>query len=561
MHLLFAILISSFVSVILLVPNNPSCYTEVFVNMPAKNSCERLHPQRSGGPCKVCLKEEGWYWHIGQAISPKDLTVSSLRALGCSDDDCICQACQKKYSKKSDVADSQKGAKRALAKECAVEGCTSDHRIHETDLLSFPQEVLIRFGLDFCSSSATPSSIITTLCHKHYCNLYRQSFTKNCSMCGSPQSTLKQFKNVQAAQSFAVAILQKHEMSDTGSFELCNVCYTSVNRYSKGEKYTEANRGNKTYFSSLLQPFRDVTLENSSASDFAFVDTLLYIGDELLNDRVILLQSAYNMYCKKLTPSSYTEADPPTVPLTRSLHSFLCSLRSAVGECIIISSIPNKSRYGTMIRRWGTDLCTALHLILFEQHQNSCEPTQQPETSSVSSSTHSISLSCISRDINNHLTKSAKEIIASDKASSYNLDTVDFYSEVKRLPPVVWNFIVARTLGPSELSSDFFARNFNWQEHLLANTHPSDSVSHSKFLKRFFIACSLLYATNDSCFTHVHMLVGDIVDRFTSSSSLCFDYLSKFGVTVSKSTFLRFQTKISTEEMRNKHITLSSSFL
>ena len=91
-------------------------------------------------------------------------------------------------------------------------------------------------------------------------------------------------------------------------------------------------------------------------------------------------------------------------------------------------------------------------------------------------------------------------------------------------------------------------------------TYPSEAFSKSKLLKRYFIASCLLYATNESCFTHLHMAVSDIVDRFTCSSTLCFDYLSRFGITVSKSTFLRFQTLISKKEMTQKQVVLSNSF-
>lgn len=54
--------------------------------------------------------------------------------------------------------------------------------------------------------------------------------------------------------------------------------------------------------------------------------------------------------------------------------------------------------------------------------------------------------------------------------------------------------------------------------------------------------------------------MSDVIDRFTCSSSKCFEYLSAFGVTVSKSTFQRFQTSVAAQEMTQKSSVISRSF-
>lgn len=334
------------------------------------SACAKLHPHRPSGPCKVCQQVKPRYWHISQALGPQnDVAVSKLRSLGCTESDCICQACLKRSSKlEGDTTAASRGLKRSLQAECAVKGCTESEKgkLHQTDLLSFPQQILHMYGLDFSPPSATPQSVISTLCHKHYCSMYNHLSIKHCTLCGSPKSVLKNCGNIKAAQNFACHILQKEELSTAESFQLCNVCHNSVNRYSKGEKFLNQNRSCKQHFASLLHPFQNLTFANHSVEDTAFAHAVSFIGNELLSDRVVLLQTVYRKYCDKYQEAPSNSSEHQHVA-PRSLHSFLLTLRSAIGECLIFSSIPGKSRFGTMIRRHGSDICTALHMFVFHQ--------------------------------------------------------------------------------------------------------------------------------------------------------------------------------------------------
>ncbi|CAC5414115.1 unnamed protein product [Mytilus coruscus] len=71
-----------------------------------------------------------------------------------------------------------------------------------------------------------------------------------------------------------------------------------------------------------------------------------------------------------------------------------------------------------------------------------------------------------------------------------------------------------------------------------------DSVQFSQILN---ICCCLIY-NRDSKF---QMLLADIIDKFTNSSTDCFNLLNKFGICVSKQTYERYQTLIVEERKSN----------
>ncbi|KAJ8047412.1 hypothetical protein HOLleu_06401 [Holothuria leucospilota] len=521
------------------------------------SACKTLHPGRTSGPCKVCQQHKDRYWHLDQALPHHNQLVKNLREKGLSDTDCVCQSCQKRYAKplEGQHSTSEKSEKRPLERECAVSQCCNSSNLHQTNLFSFSQEVLNSCGLQFDSASASPSAVFATLCHKHYCQIYTKAQLQSCTLCLSAHTSLILCNNIKAAQEYATHILQDVEKSALSDYNLCRHCYGAVYRFSKGQQYLNSQRSDITYFSSLLTPFQGV--EEGSVDDVAFAKSILSIGHELSNDRPMLLQAAYDVYLSNLNEKNPNLLDLGT---KRSFYSYVNSVKAALGECIILSVIPHKPRLGTMIRRYGTDVVSVLHILLYAQSQQvDTETHATTDALNKQKSGRAISLGFVADLINKNITSTAKKIIAGDK-QSLKLDDFDFLSEIQRIDPLVWNFVVACTMGPNEDSQIFLSGNFDWEVHYLGPTHRSDAVNRSKFLKRFFLTCSLLYASNENCFTHLHMALSDIIDRFTGSSTTCFDLLSKFGLTVSKSTYLRFQTSVTKEEMTKKPSILSRSF-
>lgn len=134
-------------------------------------------------------------------------------------------------------------------------------------------------------------------------------------------------------------------------------------------------------------------------------------------------------------------------------------------------------------------------------------------------------------------------------------------TEIGKLPPFLWNFVLRSTLSVVENKELSKRADFSWEHHYLFQLHPSEVVHHKKTLRRLFICLTYLNTANDQCYTPVHIAIADIVDRFSSSSSTLFQMFSAFGITVSKSTYQRFQTSVAIEEMSKKLFLLSNNFV
>lgn len=93
--------------------------------------------------------------------------------------------------------------------------------------------------------------------------------------------------------------------------------------------------------------------------------SVLYLGTELLNERPVLLSSLHDKYKDayhtnmpmflsqlQCNASSSDSEQPPL----KSLKYFRTSLKVAFGECITFSQISGQPRFGTMIRRTGSNI-------------------------------------------------------------------------------------------------------------------------------------------------------------------------------------------------------------
>ncbi|CAC5411600.1 unnamed protein product [Mytilus coruscus] len=129
---------------------------------------------------------------------------------------------------------------------------------------------------------------------------------------------------------------------------------------------------------------------------------------------------------------------------------------------------------------------------------------------------------------------SCKNILNS---SNRNLSNFKFHNFIENtIDPILWNFLCALIGQETEL-----------QLPLGENSISDDSVQFSQI---FNICCCLIYNRDSKC-NKFQMLIADIIDKFTNSSTDCFNLLNKFGICVSKQTYERYQTHIVEERKSN----------
>ena len=79
---------------------------------------------------------------------------------------------------------------------------------------------------------------------------------------------------------------------------------------------------------------------------------------------------------------------------------------------------------------------------------------------------------------------------------------------------------------------------------LLKQNIKFDLYNPNKIFPCLNIICCILFASDHTCQMPLHILISDIVDKFTNSSSECLKSLNKLGICCSKDSLKRYQTDI-----------------
>ncbi|CAC5395272.1 KIF4 [Mytilus coruscus] len=122
-------------------------------------------------------------------------------------------------------------------------------------------------------------------------------------------------------------------------------------------------------------------------------------------------------------------------------------------------------------------------------------------------------------------------------STNRNLSNFKFHNFIENtIDPILWNFLCALIGQETELQLPFGE-----------NSISDDSVEFSQI---FNICCCLIFNRDSKC-NKFQMLIADIIDKFTNSSTDCFNLLNKFCICVSKQTYERYQTQIVEERKSN----------
>jgi hypothetical protein len=130
----------------------------------------------------------------------------------------------------------------------------------------------------------------------------------------------------------------------------------------------------------------------------------------------------------------------------------------------------------------------------------------------------------------------------------FDLKTLNFGDVISGLAsPEVWNLFAL--LGMNENSFKFVKKTFKWSQFLLLD---NNEQAYKPFLKVFFAYAHCLYTfSSGTCNQPLHMMLSDILDKFSKSSSQCSNIFNSFGIVVSKDTLERFQVRIAQHHEEN----------
>ena len=114
-----------------------------------------------------------------------------------------------------------------------------------------------------------------------------------------------------------------------------------------------------------------------------------------------------------------------------------------------------------------------------------------------------------------------------------NLTSFDLSASINSINPQLWEFICLCTRSIRDRTG-----------------HQNSDDAHTKTVRRFFIACMMLFTTNPSCDTVLHHLVAESVEVNGGSRHLM-RVLNRLGACVSTDTHDRFVTKTAEEQKKS----------
>ena len=543
--------------------------------MATKSACDKLHPHRARGPCAVCHKDRDppKYWHIAQAQPNHQLLVSNLRQLGIGDTDCICRSCQIKYQNVVQRSNDSCAAKKIkLEGHCCVLNCQKTegkfHQLHENVARPSVKDIL---NVDLASCSEHE----VHLCHVHYCQLTNANSRKCClcNKCSNSKNPPSNFRKVQdlagTVGKYAFCILGIDEFIVTPDNYFCSVCRHVVMKFKDSPQCKQAFNADRKYFFDLFLLFESYSCPDAFACEsYSFAQAMLYLKAELSQDNPVLLQTVHGKYCSVLASKLSEFSNANISSPERSQEWLKQQIVRCLGGAVIVSTIKGQSRYGTMIRRFGSDVVEALHRLLFNnQRQSTIGRSNQdilPPIVHELPGDMEFKMLQVADYLNQSLNQHAASVVSRVNQEQLTLDEIDFMQLVRTLPPHIWNFIFRLSLGINErrLFSQHHRQSlgFEWSSHFLDSLYTSPILNKSKFLRRFFICSCLLFCVNRECHFPLNLIISDVIDKFTCSSTECLTILSRFGITVSKDSLVRYQVFAAKKEMEMKPSVLSSSF-
>ena len=385
------------------------------------------------------------------------------------------------------------------------------------------------------------------ICSKHYAVLYRQLNTPQpCASCGVLPKQGTCFTR-HSPDVIAINNLLSELNCDDNAVHLkesdcvCNACYRAHVAMLKTTEKDMCKSDNDTQLMHLIDTWKMALAdENTTAVMKATLHAVLYVADEIMHERAVLLPSVSKVFLAAYTTDSETDSNvhvlevgEGTVKYTTRwlLNQIILHLQSFITyKCI-------HRKFGTIIFRKGGDILTSLSWALGRMQLKDSEDgyiinINQPCDSKSKANVLREAGDIVNDLIHAEITKrSSDQIYVQKDPHEVNID-----EQISMVDPQLWTFLESATRTNRE-------RNSSSNEERNAN---------AKKLRRFYILCILMYCTNSQKPTMFHVFLADVVEMCGGSCTLI-KILNQLGVVSSADTHDRFVTCVS-EKQREKSV-------
>ena len=464
--------------------------------------------------------------HISRVKTWKNIKACEFVAeKGITGDNHICRPCRDDVGRVlTNSTYHPRWEKQRINNECCIRCCTNDvfasSNMADANRMSLAVE---ECGL---KSKLSVLPIPTPLCKHHYHQLYKNIQVQPNTNCPTCNTSLK---NMKSRLSPNPAIIEQHLLTTTGfdghisdTDRVCFTCYKSQLTIIKGDNKASLD----SELQSLLEKvrYRIHTISPTSlqqVTNLAMDKTILYVGQELLHRKAMLLPTVHQLfqkYCSELLVKSGLVGE--------SIH-----MTAMWVFCNLLSELEHHLKYFCSIRKYGTllyrqtsDLAPMLQQTLWKLGQSKPAPVEDPENPVISSANESSSE--VLDHLNDLVHDQCQKFIAKSLYFLSKYEKLDIHSIIDQLNPELWKAICALTRSTRD------------------RIGTSKNESNTKTVRNFFLLCAILFSTDDRCSLPMHTLITDVVESHGGSAHLI-KILNRLGLCASKDTLSRFrQTKI-----------------
>ena len=353
-------------------------------------------------------------------------------------------------------------------------------------------------------------------------------------------------------------ILEIEQTVVTSTFcktSVCLSCYKHFNIFLRSEKSDLAMVRTDQFLEDCFSQYEVIqtdSLDSSNIEIFCFRQLLEYVIENLKSYRSLLVSSLHLKY-KKFVDSSIQDfsinIDNESICQVHKTTNWVYQmLKSTLGPALLVYSPPKKST-SRMVYRVGTDLAKALHSSILHNKSkiDKLEESNQAMKKQIghmlsdqdSSLKNTFSLEDSLKMLRGHVKSYVSESIKSTNSQPPDIHDFDLQIEISKIHPVLWNFIFRMTTSEDEekmLRKD----TFDWENHYVKCSPTQRNIENIRFFPRLFISSCIFNTFHSHCTQPLHLLMTDIVDKYSGSSSDLLLINSRMGAGVSKDTLKRY---------------------
>jgi hypothetical protein len=521
-----------------------------------------VHHDENCGPCYICKEKSNRYCHLANRTDNLEFVnfVENMYP-GIEKSSCICRKCERRFEREIDNEEAASDMKKArticsVGDYLMVSSCDGDlvgshfNLAQVSSCIEYDENVI----------TDLPQVEDVWLCRKHYNVVYEtiNLLRKNCTSCN--ELLLKRMYNdvgsiysplVHASDTSIYEVIsvigkqifnQNIDISADSCF--CKKCYYELKSALLSDQYVYSYPViHMNILKGIIEDANTTLCNNESRKneEYAFCHCVSTLGDVFLTNNVMSLRYLHNMYCLKLNELSIVCKVP-------NQKSFLLRIKEAFRNGI---EILNDSRNELKILHWrGNETVTSL--INYAKDLNVHIDVLKDK---VDGMTKRLSLDKSDDNVLESALLVLRDLIAGDskklidliEKQGIDLQTISFKDFVTdNFSVSLWNFLCLLCMNKKSFTV-YNRGQTKWTDFIL-----HDSINNKQFMSTFSLLSICLYRfSNGVCNQPLPIIIADVIDKYTKSSSNCMQIFNMLGLTVSKDTLARFQIRIAEEHIKN----------